>query len=100
MTKCNECMPFNDEFRFPVQRYACFVVYSSSLEVRRTWLTGCNFMGLFAARHFARGEIVCVYFGELLRTAEAISITDKSYLMRLGEQCYVDAKLHTDVHAR
>ena len=45
--------------------------------------------GLFAARSFIRGEIICRYSGQLYRTAEAIRLKDKTYLMRLGPQRYV-----------
>ena len=29
----------------------------------------------------------------MLPTREALKVEDKSYLMRLGEQCYIDARL-------
>jgi hypothetical protein len=50
---------------------------------------GC---GLFAARDYATGEVIGDYRGLVFSTAEAIRVADKSYLMRLGPQCYVDAK--------
>jgi hypothetical protein len=63
----------------------------SSLLVRPSWLNP-GFLGLFTVRPFLQGDVVCVYFGDTLRTAEALRLADKSYLMRLGEQCYVDSK--------
>jgi hypothetical protein len=45
--------------------------------------------GLFAARAFRAGELVCAYRaagGAVLPTAEALRLQDKSYLMRLGPQ--------------
>ncbi|CAF3336303.1 unnamed protein product [Rotaria sp. Silwood1] len=38
----------------------------------------------------AKGSCVCIYKGKTLRTIDAIRLKDKSYLMRLGPQVYVD----------
>ena len=57
-------------------------------------------MGLFAKSHFESGSVVCVYTGTRLATKEAIRLKDKSYLMRLGEQCYVDASSDSRIYAR
>jgi hypothetical protein len=38
----------------------------------------------------AKGSCVCIYTGKVLRTIDAIRLQDKSYLMRLGPQVYVD----------
>ena len=57
-------------------------------------------MGLFANSHFESGSVVCIYTGTRLATKEAIRIKDKSYLMRLGEQCYVDASSDPRIYAR
>ena len=46
------------------------------------------------------GELICRYEGELYSTAEAMRIPDKSYLMRLGEQCYVDSRTSLSCKAR
>lgn len=73
---------------------------SNDLIVRSTTLKRCNFEGLFANRVFKKDEIICIYRGTVLRTKEALNLSDKSYLMRLGEQCYVDAKDHLDTLAR
>jgi len=59
-----------------------------------------SFLGLFAERPFAQGQVVCVYRGIACRTVEALRLRDKSYLMRLGEQCYVDARETPHVLAR
>ena len=58
--------------------------------------------GLFATRPFPRDAVVCVYTGDVLRTVEAVRLTDKAYLMRLGEQVYVNATEcdHSGVLAR
>ena len=58
---------------------------------------GC---GLFARRMYAPGELVTVYRGTVLRTLQALRLVDKTYLMRLGPQCYIDAREHTSVRAR
>ena len=47
----------------------------------------------FAVRAFAGGELVCEYTGTVLDSA-ARSLEDKSYLMRLGEGVFVDARTH------
>lgn len=70
------------------------------LFVAKTTLLHCHFHGLFAGRDYAKNELVCIYSGTSLRTSEALRLQDKSYLMRLGEQCYVDAKHHLDTLAR
>ena len=65
------------------------------LFVGRSWLSQPEneFLGLFTRVSRAAGEVVCVYEGTVIRTAEALKIEDKSYLMRVGEQCYIDARL-------
>lgn len=80
---------------------------TSHLEVRLSWLNELldsslqslesgpqlrPIMGLFATTNIEEGIEVCRYYGKIHRTKDAISLLDKSYLMRLGEQCYVDAK--------
>ncbi len=69
----------------------------SGLIVRRSWLSlddKSPFEGLFTRKAYHEGDLVCIYSGQVYRTAEAMRIPDKSYLMRLGEQCYVDARTH------
>jgi hypothetical protein len=59
--------------------------------------------GLFTRRGFARGEVVCDYRsvdGRTLSTKEALKLVDKSYLMRLGPQTYVDLQDDLDAIAR
>lgn len=47
-------------------------------------------LGLFTRESIAKGSCVCIYTGKVLRTIEAIRLKDKTYLMRLGPQVYVD----------
>ena len=56
--------------------------------------------GLFATQRWPRGACICCYRGTVLRTRDAIRLKDKSYLMRLGPQVYVDARPHPHVLAR
>ena len=56
--------------------------------------------GLFTTREFRARGVVCIYEGDLYRTKDAIRLKDKSYLMRLGPQCYVDTLNRSDVPAR
>jgi hypothetical protein len=56
--------------------------------------------GLYAARAYGCGELIAVYTGTPLRTLGALRLPDKSYLMRLGPQCYIDAREHRGVLAR
>jgi hypothetical protein len=90
----------NAEFDRDVAIYAARVLYNEHLIVTTTSLPNCDFLGLYAGRAFAKGEIVCKYVGDRYRTAEAIRLKDKSYLMRLGEQSYVNAEPHREVYAR
>ncbi|CAM9156586.1 unnamed protein product, partial [Ectocarpus fasciculatus] len=49
-------------------------------------------MGLFATECVAKGSVIGRYYGTVLDTKSALRTKDKSYLMRLGAQCYVDSK--------
>lgn len=69
------------------------------LIVAPSWINR-QFLGLFANRPFKEGEVVCRYFGTVLRTKEALQVADKSYLMRLGEQSYVDSRECLECQAR
>ena len=71
----------------------------TKVEIGKSWVMNAGF-GLFASNNIKHGEIICVYRGEVLTTVEALRKTDKSYLMRLGEQCYVDALDDLDCVAR
>ena len=77
-----------------------YLVSQRETYVAKTTLLGCYFHGLFAGRYFSEGDIICIYSGTRLSTIQAMRLKDKSYLMRLGEQEYVDAKNHPDVSAR
>ncbi len=58
--------------------------------VNESWIPGAGY-GLFACKKVMYGETVCIYWGKRLSTSEALKLSDKSYLMRLGEQVYIDA---------
>jgi hypothetical protein len=81
----------------------------------------CTGQGLFTTRHWKKGSCICEYQGTVWPTARAIRwgslplhycartdnltqclhrLVDKSYLMRLGPQAYIDAKDHHSVLAR
>jgi SET domain-containing protein len=90
----------NADFELAVSLYVVKSLYNSGLVVAPTLLPNCTFLGLFAGRRFNKGEVVCKYVGDRYRTGEAIRLKDKSYLMRLGEQSYVDAQPHVGVYAR
>lgn len=68
------------------------------LKVKTSEIPGAG-KGLFCARAegFRKGDVICEYRGEIMRTARAIRKADKAYLMRIGPQCYVDASLRIDV---
>lgn len=68
---------------------------SMGLKVKTSWLSkeASVFDGLFTTVARREGEVVCIYEGTVLPTREALKVEDKSYLMRLGEQCYIDARL-------
>jgi hypothetical protein len=55
-----------------------------------TWGTDRN-RGLFTTRAFPAGSVLCVYTGEVLKTAVAFALTGKAYLMRLGPQTHINA---------
>ena len=57
-------------------------------------------LGLFTTQARAQGEEICYYTGTQIRFLDALRLPDKSYLMRLGPQCYIDARQHADVAAR
>ena len=71
---------------------------NADVVVKTSRLPGAG-LGLFAVRAFAVGELVCEYTGTVLDSA-ARSLEDKSYLMRLGEGIFIDARTHYEVHAR
>ncbi|EKX52787.1 hypothetical protein GUITHDRAFT_92079 [Guillardia theta CCMP2712] len=71
------------------------------LLVAKSLLPGAG-MGLFASRDFMEGETICRYESPLgtLTTKEAMQLEDKSFLMRLGPQKYIDLKNFPEVKAR
>jgi hypothetical protein len=69
------------------------------LIIKTSWLTD-RFDGLFADEDIEENVLLCEYSGTLLTTREALKLEDKTYLMRLGKQCYVDAKDSPDCLAR
>ena len=75
------------------------VLSSPGLVVRKSRVPGAG-LGLYATKSFSKGTIVCCYTGKEYRTKEAIRLEDKSYLMRLGPQTYVDAKDDQTIAAR
>lgn len=56
--------------------------------------------GLFASKDIDEGTLIGHYSGKILRTRDAIRLKDKQYLMRLGPQCYIDAKQCLNVTCR
>ena len=73
--------------------------HDAGAEPRRSTMPRAG-QGLFATQHWPRGACICCYRGTVLRTRDAIRLEDKSYLMRLGPQVYVDARPHPHVLAR
>jgi|UniRef100_K3XAI0 hypothetical protein len=56
--------------------------------------------GLFATRRHAQGSVICAYTGQVHANAAAWKLADKSYLMKLGPNKYVDALHAPNVLAR
>lgn len=48
--------------------------------------------GLFVDRPYKKGEIICDYYGSKHTRKSSLQIVDKSYLMRLGPDRYIDGK--------
>lgn len=100
-TYCDKNSPsFNYDFKLHCNIYAYRLLYNDTLYVARTSLPNCAFLGLYTKKPFKQGNIVCKYIGDYMRTIEAIRLQDKSYLMRLGEQTYIDALPYEQVYAR
>ena len=70
--------------------------YGSSLVVRSSSLPGCG-LGLFTAIPRRRNDLIATYSGTSLDTHTALRLEDKSFLMRLGPNRYVDARPHLHV---
>eukprot|EP00927_Polykrikos_kofoidii_P065165 TRINITY_DN60953_c0_g1_i1.p1 TRINITY_DN60953_c0_g1~~TRINITY_DN60953_c0_g1_i1.p1 ORF type:complete len:249 (+),score=36.95 TRINITY_DN60953_c0_g1_i1:31-777(+) len=71
-----------------------------SLEVRPSSLGDSIGLGLFTSEAIPKDHVVCVYTGIELPTREAMRLEDKSFLMRIGQQSYVDARGCPEVLAR
>lgn len=69
------------------------------LQVKPSNIPGAG-QGLFAAREFEQGEVLCAYTGVVYPSREAWKRPDKSYLMKLGGGKYVDALHSPEVLAR
>ncbi|CAF0971115.1 unnamed protein product [Adineta steineri] len=69
------------------------------LEIKQSQIPGAG-CGLFTRIPISKDSCVCIYTGKVLRTIDAIRLEDKSYLMRLGPQVYVDPCDDTTVLAR
>ena len=62
------------------------------VEVRPSTIPGAG-NGLFAARDFSEGQLVCEYTGEILTFLQAMKAADKTYLMGgFGLNVHVDAR--------
>lgn len=79
------------------------------LSVRESWLChpptqkdviSMSMLGLFASKKIKSNDVICQYNGVCLNTKDALQLNDKSYLMRIGEQCYIDARLSAHCLAR
>jgi hypothetical protein len=90
----------NIEFLLYSTVYAYHLLYNHNLKVKITTLPNCSFNGLYTKKFYCYDEVICQYYGDKMRTIEAIRLKDKSYLMRLGEQCYIDAKNYPLIYAR
>eukprot|EP01029_Cantina_marsupialis_P005726 TRINITY_DN16237_c0_g1_i1.p1 TRINITY_DN16237_c0_g1~~TRINITY_DN16237_c0_g1_i1.p1 ORF type:complete len:563 (-),score=128.44 TRINITY_DN16237_c0_g1_i1:448-2136(-) len=56
--------------------------------------------GLFASTELLNKKVICVYSGTIYDTKTALKLDDKTYLMRLGPETYVDAREDESVFAR
>ena len=75
--------------------------FQPSLYVKQSQLGKIVGDGLFTKTFIPHAGIhLCDYAGKILSTSDAMKRKDHSYLMRLGEQKYVDALDHKDVLAR
>ena len=61
------------------------------LLVKQSWIDG-KFQGLFASERIFQGQKICQYRGKRLNTVQAINLADKTYLMRISSQFYIDAR--------
>eukprot|EP00928_Gymnodinium_smaydae_P076761 TRINITY_DN59830_c0_g1_i1.p1 TRINITY_DN59830_c0_g1~~TRINITY_DN59830_c0_g1_i1.p1 ORF type:complete len:225 (-),score=18.18 TRINITY_DN59830_c0_g1_i1:343-1017(-) len=61
------------------------------LEIRASSLGAEAGLGLFTTQAIPAESVICIYSGKTYRTRDALKLQDKSYLMRVGPQLYVDA---------
>lgn len=74
----------------------------SGLAVQRSFIPAAG-NGLFALRHFQKGDLLCVYRGTDLSLKDVLKmkLEDKDYVMGgFGLNCHLDASSHVDVLAR
>jgi uncharacterized protein len=85
--------PMNAEFASKVLSTLHSYVYKENnhVFVANSWIEGGG-KGLFAAQKIPEGYVIAPYVGCSKRTVEAMRTKDKSYLMRLGSQIYIDAR--------
>ena len=70
------------------------------VEVRRSQLSGAG-DGLFAARDFAKGEVLGEYYGLVLSLLQAYRLEDRDYLMGgFGPNAHIDARLALNAPGR
>ena len=75
--------------------------FTPNLYVKQSQLGEVVGDGLFTKTYIPTAGIhLCDYTGTVYSTSDAIKREDHSYLMRLGEQKYVDALSHKNVLAR
>jgi hypothetical protein len=90
----------NAEFSCCLPKFAnSHVQPAHGLLVKQSWISG-NFQGLFASERISEGQEICQYRGKRLNTVQAINLADKSYLMRISSQLYIDASESTCCLAR
>ena len=81
----------NAEFRPEVlQRCQEAVESNTWVQVGSSWIRGAD-LGLFAKVGIRKGQVLTCYMGERLVTRDAICRKDKSYLMRIGPELYIDS---------
>ena len=81
----------NEEFRQGIiQRLEQAVKCNNLVKVSRSWIPAAA-SGLFANKQIKKGQVLTCYVGEICITKDAIKRYDKSYLMRLGSNVYIDS---------
>lgn len=75
------------------------VPLQTGVEVRASRIPNAG-LGLFATKCHVKDSVICEYMGVVWPNAVAWKLEDKSYLMKLGEGIYIDAKQCVHVLAR